>query len=428
MHGQDARTRKSPAKFTIVVALVFLCVACVRAENWPRFRGPNGQGLSEDKSIPVKWSAQEYAWKIELPGGGHSSPVVWGDKVFVTAADTRTLSGVILCVNASDGKELWRRRYDLSKIPLNSLNSYASATPALDDEHAYAMWPGVEETRLTAMTHDGKEAWTARLPGSRTRHGVGSSPIVCGDVVILSHEQDKGSGDVTSVCFAFDCRTGQIRWRRERPETINASYSTPCVRTDERGRAQLVLTSNLHGVAGADLGTGEILWDTPGALPARTVSSPVLAGGMIVANCGEGGRGIRMAVVKPPGGDTGSAATEVYAIDGPTISYVPTPIVYDGLLYLFLDQGKVSCLRAGTGETLWSEKPAGRYFGSPVCVDGKLYCITADGDVVVLRAGTTYELLAANPLGEKSHATPAVAGGQMHLRTFSHLICVGGGQ
>jgi len=410
------------------MATGFLCAACVRAENWPRFRGPNGQGLSDDKSIPVKWSAQEYAWKIELPGGGHSSPVVWGDKVFVTTADARTLSGVILCVSASDGRELWRTQYDLGKIPLNSLNSYASATPALDEERAYTVWPGVEETTLAALTHDGKEAWTARLPASRTRHGVGSSPIVCGDVVILSHEQDKGSRDVASVCFAFDRRTGQVRWRRERPETVNASYSTPCIREDERGRAQLVFTSNLHGVAGVDPATGDILWETPSVLPARTVSSPVLAGGMIVANCGEGGRGIRMTVVKPPGGEAGATAAEVYAIDGPTISYVPTPIVHDDLLYLFLDQGTVSCLRAGTGETLWSEKPAGRYFGSPVCVDGKLYCLTADGDVVVVRAGPRYELLAVNPLGEKSHATPAVAGGRMYLRTFSHLVCVGGGQ
>ena len=211
MRGQEARTRKFPAKFTLVLAAGFLCAACVRAENWPRFRGPNGQGLSEDKSIPVKWSEREYAWKIELPGGGHSSPVVWGDKVFVTTADARTLCGVILCVNASDGKELWRRQYDLGKIPLNSLNSHASATPALDDERVYTVWPGVEETTLAALTHDGKEAWTARLPASRTRHGVGSSPIVCGDVVILSHEQDKGSRDVASLCLAFDCRTGQIR-------------------------------------------------------------------------------------------------------------------------------------------------------------------------------------------------------------------------
>jgi len=399
-----------------------------QAENWPRFRGPNGQGLSDDPSIPVKWSEGQYAWRIELPGGGHSSPVVWGDKVFVTAADSKALSGVLLCLGASDGRELWRTQCDLSKVPMNSLNSYASATPALDEARVYSVWPGKDETTLVAQAHDGGPAWTARLPGSRTRHGMGSSPIVCEDLVILSQEQDKGSPAMSSAWFAFDRRTGQSRWRQEHAETLAGSYSTPCVRQDREGRAQLIFTSYLYGVAGADFKTGAILWKTPNALPARAVSSPVLADGLIVANCGEGGRGIRMAVVKPPGGEPSSTATEVYALDGAVISYVPTPIVFEGRLFLFLDQGEVSCLRLGTGETLWSEKPAGRYFGSPVCVAGKLYCMTADGDVVVLRAGPKYELLAVNPLGEKTHATPAVANGRMFLRTFSHLICVGGGE
>ena len=424
MHRQDTWTQRFPANYLTVWVLLFLGVVSARADNWPRFRGPNGQGLSDDKAIPAKWSERDYAWRIELPGGGHSSPVVWGDRVFVTAADARTLSGVTLCVNASDGRELWRKQHPLGKVPMNALNSHASATPALDGEHVYVAWPGAEETTLTALTHDGTEVWTVRLPASRTRHGVGSSPILCGDAVILSHEQDKSSS-APSVWLSVDRRTGQVRWRREHPETVNASYSTPCVRQEKQGRTQLLFTSNLYGIAGVDPGTGEVLWKTPDALTARVVSSPVMAGGMIVANCGEGGRGIRMAAVRPPDSDS-DTAVEVYALDGAAVSYVPTPIVFEGLLFLFLDQGKVSCLRADTGETLWSEKPAGRYFGSPVCVDGRLFCITVDGDVVVLKAGPKYELLAVNPLGEKTHATPTVASGRMYLRTFSHLICVGG--
>jgi outer membrane protein assembly factor BamB len=254
---------------------------------------------------------------------------------------------------------------------------------------------------------------------------MGSSPILCGDAVILSHEQDQISGGKLSVWLAVDRRTGKLLWRHELPETVNASYSTPCAYTGEDGRTELVFTSNLHGVAGVDPATGEILWKTRGVLTARTVSSPVLADGIIVANCGEGGRGVRMTAVRPPS-DGSSAGTEVYSIEGAAGSYVPTPIVCGDLLFLFLDQGKVSCLRVGTGEVLWSEKPAGRYVGSPVCVDGKLYCVTADGDVVVLTAGSKYELLAVNPLGEKTQATPAVADGRMFLRTFSHLTCIGG--
>jgi outer membrane protein assembly factor BamB len=411
---------------TCTIALMMLLWGSVtaQADNWPRFRGPNGQGISDDKSIPAKWSEQDIRWKISLPGGGHSSPVVWDSRVFVTTADEKTLNGTLLCVDASTGRELWRKRHLLSKVPLNSLNSYASITPALDGERVYIVWPGVEEASLAALTHEGNEVWTVKLPASRTRHGMGSSPVLCGDAVILSHEQDQVSGGKLSVWLAVDRRTGQVLWRHELPETVNASYSTPCVYVGKDERTQLVFTSNLHGVAGVDLATGEILWKTPGVLTARTVSSPVLAGGLIVANCGEGGRGIRMAAVWPPS-DGSSVGTEVYAIEGAAGSYVPTPIVFGDLLFLFFDQGKVSCLRAGTGEVLWSEKPAGRYVGSPVCVDGKLYCMTADGDVVVLTAGAKYELLAVNPLGEKTQATPAVADGRMFLRTLSQLTCIG---
>jgi len=404
--------------------LLLLPHVAAQAENWPRFRGPNGQGISDAQTIPVKWSAGDYAWRISLPGGGHSSPVVWEDKVFVTAAEEKTLAGVVLCVNASDGRERWRKPFDLSKVPMNALNHYASATPALDGERVYVLWPGVEETTVVALTHGGDEVWTAKLPGVRARHGMGSSPILSGEMVIVSREQDKGSGDLASTWFALDRETGQVRWRYEHPENANGSYSTPCIYQDKQGRSQLIFTSNSHGVAGVDPATGVLLWKTPKALPARVVSSPVIAGEAIVATCGEGGRGIRLAAVKPPDGSSG--ATEVYALERGIVSYVPTAVVHDGLLFLFHDQGTVSCLRMGTGEVVWSEKPAGRYFGSPVCVGDRLYGMTVDGDVVVLRAGPKYERLAVNPLGEKSHATPAVANGRMYLRTFTHLICLGG--
>ncbi len=409
-----------------LVLLLILAVS-VRAENWPRFRGPNGQGISEAKTIPVKWSVQDYNWEIELPGGGHSSPVVWEDKVFVTSADDKTLKGTLLCVSASDGRERWRKEFSLNKVQMNTLNSYASATPALDADHVYLFWPGMEETILAALTHAGREVWTIMLPEIHARHGTGSSPVVCGEYVIVTREQDqKSGGDVASVWLAVNRKTGQIQWRYEHPENANSSYSTPCTYRDREGRDQLLFTSNSHGIAALDPATGRLLWKAPDVLPARVVSSPVIAGAVVIATCGEGGRGIRLAAVRPSGDGASSTAAEVYALERGIVSYVPTAVVHDGLLFLFHDQGTVSCLRAATGEVLWSEKPAGRYYGSPVCVDGKLYCITIDGDVVVLQAGPRYELLAANPLGEKSHATPAVADGRMYLRTYSHLISIGG--
>ena len=414
------RGQLAPA-FMLLLALI----VPARADNWPRFRGPNGQGISDAAMIPVKWSEQDYRWKITLPGGGHSSPVVWDERLFITSGDDKAMRGSLLCVSAADGHELWRKEFDLDKQPMNALNSYASATPALDADHVYVLWYGPAQTRLAALMHDGREVWTAMLPGVKARHGAGSSPITCGDYVIVSREQDKGC-DVKGVWLAVDRKTGEIRWRYEHPESVNASYSTPCIYRDRGGREQLIFSSNSHGIAGVDPATGTLLWKTPTALPARVVSSPILADGIVVATCGEGGRGIRLAAVRPPDAGSSAAPAEVYALDGGIVPYVPISVLHNGLLFGFHDQGTVSCLRSGTGEVLWSEKPAGKYFGSPVCVGDALYGITTDGNVVVLRAGPKYELLAVNRLGEKSHATPAVAGGRMYLRTYSHLIAVGG--
>jgi outer membrane protein assembly factor BamB len=409
-----------------VLALSFAFEGPASADNWPRFRGANGQGISEAKTIPVKWSPQEYNWKIELPGGGHSSPVVWDDKVFVTCADEQARKGILLCIRASDGRELWRKECGLDKVPMNTLNNYASATPALDDERIYLFWPGVEQTLLVALTHDGREAWTTKLPGNRTQHGMGSSPIVVGENVIVTREQDqKTGGTIASVWLAVDRKSGKVQWRYEHPKSANASYSTPCIYRDKQGRDELVFTSNTHGLAGLDAVSGTLLWQTPTVLPARVVSSPFLAGDLVLGTCGEGGRGVRLSAVRPPAASS-SDVKEVYGLQSNVVPYVPTSVVHDEFFFGFHDGGMVSCFRIATGEVLWSQKPASRYFGSPVCVDGKLYCITVDGDVVVLRAGPKYELLGVNPLGEKSHATPAVANGRMFLRTFSHLISIGG--
>jgi len=423
MVGRTVSSKSGFARWALVV-LAVLAVP-VQADNWPRFRGPNGQGISDATTIPTKWSEQDYRWKITLRGGGHSSPVVWDERVFVTSGDDKAMRGALLCVSAADGHELWRKEFDLDKHPMNALNCYASATPALDSDHVYVLWYGVAETRLAALTHDGREVWTAKLPGVKARHGAGSSPITCGDYVIVSREQDK-AGDLKSVWLAVDRKTGEIRWQYEHPENANASYSTPCIYRDRGGREQLIFSSNSHGVAGIDPATGTLLWKTPTALPARVVSSPVLVNDVVIATCGEGGRGIRLAAVRPPEAGASSAPAEVYALDRGIVPYVPISVLHDGLLFGFHDQGTVSCLRSGTGEVLWSEKPAGKYFGSPICVGDTLYAITTDGNVVVLRAGPKYGLLAVNSLGEKSQATPAVAGGRMYLRTFSHLICIGG--
>jgi len=415
--------------WTVVITLWSVCVASsALAANWPRFRGPNGQGISEAKGIPTKWSDQDYAWKITLPGKGHSSPVIWDGKVFVTCVDERTKRGVLLCLDGSDGKELWRREQDLSKYPLNSRNSYASPTPAVDAQRVYLLWPGKDETILAALTHDGKEAWTTRLSGVHARHGKGSSPIVYGEHVIVAHEQEQKGDGVTSQWLGIDRRTGQVAWRVEEPPVRNSSYSTPCLYRDEQGRAQVVFASNAHGVTGVDPETGRILWKVGSVLADRVVSSPVIAGDLVIATCGEGGRGKRLTAVRPAQNGATVAAREVYSLEGKVVSYVPTSVAYQGRLFTFHDNGLISCLDSDTGRTLWSEKPAGRFYSSPICINGILYGVTTNGEVVVVRAGPSYELLAVNPVGEKSHATPAVGDGRLYVRTFSHLVCIGGGK
>jgi outer membrane protein assembly factor BamB len=409
----------------MLLAASLLLTPAAGGADWPRFRGPNGQGISHTENIPIKWSEQDYEWKIELPGAGHSSPVVWADRVFVTCAETRQAKGFLLCVSASSGTVLWQREFQFDKYSMNRLNSYATATPALDAGRVYVLWPGAEETSLSALTHEGTDVWTVKLAGVHSRHGLGSSPIVCGDVVVIAHEQDENNDDVPSEWIAVDGSSGEIRWRYQHSRNADASYSTPCLYPGAGEQSVLVFTSNLHGIAGVHPQTGRLLWQTPGALPARVVSSPVLLDGAIAGTCGQGGRGVRLAVVEPMRSEDSYEPRELYGRKSRTVPYVPTSVVHDGLLFTFHDGGVVSCLRGESGEVLWSEKPAGRFFGSPVCVNGILYCITTDGEVVVLEASAAYRLLAVNSMGEKSHATPAVAAARMYLRSLTHLMCIG---
>ncbi len=412
----------------IIASLAWVAVSSsgVFAENWSRFRGPDGQGISDAKGIPTVWSEQDYNWRITLPGSGHSSPVTWGEKVFITSADERAGRGFLLCLNPSNGAERWRREWDLSKYPLNSLNSFASSTPVADEDGVYVLWPAKDKTVLVALTLQGHERWTVELAGAHARHGKGSSLISVGKNIIVSHEQEPNNEGAMSRWLAIDRRTRHIIWHRTEAPVANASYSTPCVYQDKNGQDQLVFVSNAHGITGVDPNTGDTIWEAASVLPDRVVSSPVIAGTKIFATCGQGGRGQAMVAIEPKRVDQRYQAEIIYTLhDGKVVPYVPTSVVHDGLLFAFHDSGQISCLQCDTGQVLWSEKPAGRFYGSPICVNGVLYAITTKGEVVVLKADSTYTLLAVNSLGQGSHATPAVADGRLYLRTESQMISIG---
>ena len=411
----------------LLAALAILCTSVSQGQEWTRFRGPNGQGISDARTIPVKWTEKDYNWKVELPGGGHSSPVLWGDKLFVTSGDQQAEHSTLLALSVSDGEVLWQKQYTIRQYRMNKLNSFATATPAVDAEHVYAIWTSPEETILAALDHSGAEIWKRTFEGVLCQHGAGSSPIVYDDMVIFTHEHENSSSkDARSIWFALDRKTGETRWTLERITGPKTSYSTPCVYTPAGGKPQLIFSSNSHGMTGVDPAAGKVIWEVASAFPARVVSSPVIADGLLIGTCGDGGSGKCLTAVRPGSSDGSIQPKEAYIIDSGRRPYVPTSVAREGLLFTFHDGGYVSCRNSATGKQIWEEKPAGRFFSSPVWADGKLYCITMDGDVVVVRAAETYELLAINPLGETSHATPAIAGGRMYLRTYSRLFSVGG--
>jgi outer membrane protein assembly factor BamB len=423
--------RRNPFPFQrFLIAAVFAFVMAASSHrahaaddspaNWPRFRGPNGAGVSEDV-IPVKWTAKDFAWKTELPGEGHSSPVVWGNDVFVTAADEDAGKRYVVCISAADGKIRWTADEDFKTYHKHGENSFASSTPAVDEKHVYLEWTTQDSFSVVALDRSGKQKWRTELGKYKTQHGGGGSPMLYNGLVIVNVDQDKPE----SFVAALDCETGNIRWRTPRNSTM-FSTSTPCVYRGTGGREQLVLATNANGMAGLDPADGRVIWEMPGVFNARVVSSPICVGDLVYGACGEGGRGRYVVAVNPP--DNDSEKPEVAYRLSEESPYVPTVIAFRDRLFTWSDAGVVGCYDAATGEQHWQGKIKGTgYFGSPVCAGGKLYCISKRGEVAVVDAtAETFRLLARNALGEASDATPAVANGRMFVRTLTHLTCVRG--
>lgn len=420
--------RKKPAsllkRFPAYIVLLIVLPLASQGQEWTRFRGPNGQGIGNAATIPAKWTESDYNWKVKLLGGGHSSPVIWADKVFITSGDQDAGLGILLALRVSDGQVTWRKDFTLAKYRVNKLNSYASATPVVDAEHVYVLWPTTKETILAALDHEGNEVWKRTFEGLHNQHGGGSSPIVFDDLVVFTLEHENKSTDAKSAWIAVNRKNGQTRWTLDRQTSAKTSYSTPCVYSHD-AKPQLIFTSHSHGLTSIDPHEGTVIWEVPGAFTSRIVASLVISDGLIIGTNGDFGRGKRLIAIRPGSSDKSIQPTEAYKFDDNFMPYVPTCIAKDGLLFMFDDVGYVTCLRIATAEQVWRERPAKKFFGSPVWAEGKLYCITTTGNVVVVKAAESYELLAINPLGEKCHSTPAIADGRMYVRTFSHLFSVG---
>jgi outer membrane protein assembly factor BamB len=385
-------------------------------ENWSRFRGPNGSGVAEEVSFPATWTDKDYAWKVEIPGKSHSSPVAWGAQVFVTAGNEESGELTLSALDAASGETQWTKTFKSAPHHLHNNNSYASSSPAVDAKRVYVTWATPEKLSIAAMTLDGQDVWQRELGPLKYAHGCGASPIVLEDMVIVTNDN---SGE--SFVTALDAASGESRWRRAR-KAGTESYATPAVWQRSDGSKQIIVNSTAEGMAALSPTDGRPLWQVANAFPARCVSSPVVAGGMVLGGSGEGGNGKSFAAVKPPARD-GEEPTTVYELKK-SMPQVPTAVARGELLFVWSDRGVVSCYDLATGEQHWSERVGGKFHGSPVIAGDTLYAIGEDGTVVALAADRQYKLLGRTPLGEASSATPMIQGNRLYLRTDRSLACL----
>jgi outer membrane protein assembly factor BamB len=389
------------------------------AENWDRFRGPNGTGVSDAAGIPVEWTEADYLWKKTLPGVGHSSPVIWGERLFVTSGDPDTAEQIVLAFDARTGEQIWQKRFASHPYEMHADNSYATSTPAVTADELFVLWLDGDKVTLVALTHDGDEIWRQQVGTLVEDHGFGTSPVVVGDTVCVANETEDPKH---SVVVGLDRASGQPRWFQQRGAGKTA-FATPFVWKAPDGRELLVAASMGSGLTAYEPATGEIAWQVlENDLPDRCVSSPIEAAGLLIVSCGSGNNGKHLIAVRP--GANGEAPQEAYRIR-PGVPNIPTPVVAGDLLFLWHDRGTVSCLDAATGEPHWRERIGGHFHSSPVRVGDRIYGLSKDGEVVVIAADKEFKLLARNPLGETCQATPAVANGRIYYRTGRSLICLG---
>lgn len=410
----------APNRRLLCPLLAWLCLAacglpCLGAdEPWPRWRGRDGAGLGGAAEFPREWPDDAWAWKTDLPGKGHSSPVIWKGVIYTTAADEAKGLRFVMAHALADGRLAWQREIPGPIDPHHAQNSSATGSVAVDEAGIYWLWATRDGVRVEAFSHEGTPRWHADLGPFAGEHGFGGTPAVWHDLLIVSNDQEAGSSVV-----ALECATGRERWRTPR-QAAKTGYATPLV-IDDPAAPLVVLTSMAHGFTGIDPRSGQVVWEQA-AFPKRTVSSPVRVADLVLGTCGEGGGDNTLVALRLPGKDTAPAVA--YRLDRSAAPYVPTPICVDGRLFLWGDRGVVTCVKAADGELLWRGRVGGAFSASPIAVGGAVLNVSADGEVVSIAAGDAFEVLGRQPLGEECRATPAVAGDRLVLRTAGRLLAL----
>ncbi len=404
----------------ILLTIAALAALPTEAEEWNRFRGPNGSGVSEATTVPVSWNEADFNWRIALPGVGHASPVTWGKRIFLVSGDEETGNRIASCLDSTSGRVLWTQTFEAATHRKHKLNSLASSTPAVDERALYLCWATPDEYVVTAISLDGEPLWRVDLGGHKGGHGFGVSPIISGELLIIANEQE---GDSTIV--ALDRRTGDQRWKVDRD--TRTAYSTPCVFESEGRSAELIFTNWKQGITAIDSTSGRKIWEISVFDQNHTetsIGAPVVADGLVFGTCGYLGYATHTVAVRP-GRKSDGQGDEIFRVDrGAPLT--TTPLVARGLLFLWADNGIVTCVDAKTGQEQWKKRVGGTYYASPVAVGNAVYCASTSGEMVALELSREYRELSRSPILEASHSSPAVSGGRMFVRTFSHLISIGG--
>jgi outer membrane protein assembly factor BamB len=434
---------------SVLLLLILASFSMAYAENWPGWRGPGTLGVSAEKGIPVQWDmTKNVKWKVEVPGLGHSSPIVWSNRIFVTTAvssdpsqdewqkgffagdrkpDAAEISWKVLCYDRETGKLLWDRTAT-SKKPgstRHTKNSYASQTPVTDGTYVYAFFG---DQGMYCYDLDGKLIWSRDLGSFKMRNGWGiaSSPILYKNFVIQTCDQETG----VSFIVAMDKKTGKDVWRAERDEL--SSWSTPYLYL-QGSRPELIVNAT-RSIRSYDPENGKLLWECRGPASSITVPTATSSNGLIYVSSGFIMDKVRPMTAFIPGakGDItlkeGEGQSGAIAWRQMTAApYIPSPTAFGDYIFVLFDQGFIACYDAKTGKEIYGKQriDAGAIFSaSPVVVDGKLYCLSEDGDLYVIKAGPEYQLIAKSSVGEAVMASPAVSEGKMIVRSLRHLFSV----
>lgn len=408
-----------------VFTLFLLAAGFAIGENWPAWRGPRGDGTSAEKGVPTRWSATENVrWKVKLPSPGNSTPVVWGDRVFLTQSiDKEGTRRAVMCLDRKDGKLLWQKEVPFKgKEPTHGTNPYCSASPVTDGECVVASHGSAG---VVCYDMDGKQLWHRDLGEFIHIWGNAASPVLYGDLVFLNC----GPGQRTFL-LAMDRKTGKDVWKKDEPGGASGlgkdkawvgSWSTPRL-VKVGGQDQLIMTWP-EAVKAYNPKTGDVLWTCRG-LTKLVYTSPVMNDQVVVAMSGFHGSALAVKL----GGKGDVTETHRLWLHKPSNPQrIGSGVIVGEHLYMAnAGPGTVQCIELKTGKDLWAgRKLGGNHWGSIVHADGKLYATDQSGTTRIFAAKPEFELIATNRLGEHTNASPAISNGEIFIRTHRHLWCIG---